>query len=220
VSVIPLIIDGSAATVVEKQTDFDVEGAAVLIRNLDRAQLTDTDTSNVSYDLRVGNKYRSHLEKDPREIRDEGTITLHPGSALIIETAEYVHLPRRMFGIIAPKVSLLQQGLSTTFSKVDPGYDGHLIITLFNLGQTTCELKKGQGFCAFSVIYVGEGAELYEQPAQQLKARVDQRLGDHIREWLEANHVGVMIVLIVTEIFLFLATVGLIIVTVIDLGRY
>ena len=155
-SVIPLIIEGSAATVVEKQTDFDLEGTAVLIRNLDQAQLTDTDTSNVSYDFRIGDKYRSHLEKEPREIRDESTITLHPGSALIIETAEYVHLPRRTFGIIAPKVSLLQRGLSTTFSKVDPGYHGHLLITLFNLGQTTCELKKGEGFCAFSVIEVGE----------------------------------------------------------------
>ena len=212
-SVIPLIIEGSKRTVVEKKEDFQVDGRAVRIRNLDLAQFTNRNTSNVSYDFRIGNKYRSHLENTPREIPAEGTITLHPGSALIIETAEHVHLPRTMFGIIAPRVSLLQQGLSTTFSKVDPGYDGPLLITLFNLGQTTRVLKKGEGFCAFSVIDVGEGAELYERAAKQLTARVDQRFADRVREWLEANHVLVMILLII-------ATIGLAIVHLVELLRH
>jgi len=206
VSVIPLIADGLNPTVVQTQQNFKVDGHAVLIGNLDLAQLDDEANSNVSYDFRVGDKYRSHRERDPKEIPDGGVITLHPGSALIIQTEEYVHLPRHMFGIIAPKVSLLQQGLSTTFSKVDPGYNGHLLITLFNLGQTTRTLRRGQSFCAFSVINVSGGARPYNQEAKQLQARVGQKLPEWIREWLEANHVGVMVVLIVVTFLLIVAT--------------
>jgi deoxycytidine triphosphate deaminase len=207
VSVIPLKIDGPNPTVVEKQENFDVEGNAVLIGNLEVTQLN-KNTSNVSYDFCVGDKFRSHLENTPRQIPNGGAITLHPGSALIIETREYVHLPRSMFGIIAPKVSLLQQGLSTTFSKVDPGYHGPLLITLFNLGQTTRILRKGDSFCAFSLIKVIDRAELYEQGPKQLDARIDQRLRDRVREWLEAYHVLVMILLIIVTAYL--ATVHLI----------
>ena len=205
-SVIPLISNGPQRTVVQTQEDFNVEGDALLIVNLDPEQLTNENVSNVSYDFRIGDKYRSHLEDTPQEISADGTITLRPGSALIIQTEEFVHLPRRMFGIIAPRVSLLQQGLSTTFSKIDPGYRGNLLITLFNLGQSTQILKKGQTFCALTLLDVRAGAWLYNQGAKQLYARVGQSLADRVKEWLEANHVLVMIVLI-------LATSALIVVT-------
>jgi len=207
-SVIPLITDGPQRTIVQNQDDFNIEDNRMLIVHLDPTQLTNRNASNVSYDFRVGNKYRSHLENTPQEIPDGGTITLHPGSALIIQTEEFIHLPRRMFGIIAPRVSLLQQGLSTTFSKVDPGYRGNLLITLFNLGQTTRVLKRGESFCAFSAIHVRDGAGLYDQGAKQLEARIGQRFWDRVREWLEANHVLVMILLIVVT--LYLATVHLV----------
>ena len=201
-SVIPLIIDGENPTVVQTQQEFKVDGDAVLIVNLDPKQLTNKNASNVSYDFRVGNKYRNHREDTPRQIADGETIKLRPGSALIIETEEFVHLPQGMFGIIAPRVSLLQLGLSTTFSKVDPGYRGNLLITLFNLGQTTQILKKGEGFCAFTLFDVRTGAWLYNQGPKRLHDRITQRLPDRVRESLEANHVLVTIVLIVATLVL------------------
>ena len=201
-SVIPLVLDEPIPTVVQTQQAFKVEGNAVLIVHLDPEQLTNKNASNVSYDFRIGNKYRSHRENTPRQIPDGGTITLRPGSALIIETEEFVHLPQGMFGIIAPRVSLLQLGLSTTFSKVDPGYRGHLLITLFNLGQTTQILKKGQSFCAFSLFDVRAGAWLYNQGPKELHARIGQRMRDRVRESLEANHVLVTILLIVVTFLL------------------
>lgn len=124
-SVIPLITGGQRPSVVQNQQDFEVDGHAVLIGNLDLTQLTDETPSNVSYDFRVGDKYRSHRERDPKEIPDGGTTTLHHGSALIIQTEEYVHLPRHMFGIIAPKVSLLQQGVEERAKKVSDDAKRH-----------------------------------------------------------------------------------------------
>ena len=106
----------------------------------------------------------------PNDVPENGVLKLSPGSAFIIQTEEYVHLPRRMYGTIAPKVSLLQQGLSTTFSKVDPGYPGHLLITLFNLGKTSVTLKRSAPFCALTLYEVAPGARLYRKGTQQIAA--------------------------------------------------
>ncbi len=198
-SVIPLITEGPARTVVQRQEDFHVEQPAALITNLDVAQLEDLQNSNASYDLRIGKKYRDHREQGPREIPEKGVITLNPGSAFIIQTEEYVHLPRRMFGIIAPKVSLLQRGLSTTFSKVDPGYYGHLQITLFNLGQTVCKLNHLDSFCAFTLLQVGEGARVYQKPSKQIDAQPAKQPRQHWREWLQVHHIEVIFWLAVVE---------------------
>src|SRR5262249_34609732 len=169
--IIPLISEGEDRTVVLRQEDFDVEGTAVLIADLDPEQLIAERKSNISYDLRIGKQCRDHHDDDPRDIPDGGVIPLHSGSAVIIQTEEWVHFPRTRFGIIAPRVLLLEQGLSTTFSKVDPGYDGRLLVTLFNLGQTTRTLRRGDPFCALSVLRVDSGARLYDKGAKQISAR-------------------------------------------------
>jgi dCTP deaminase len=203
-SVIPLTTNGAERTVVQTQQDFDIEGDAVLIMELDASQLHEERASNVSYDLRIGKKYRDHREAEPREIPENGVITLYPGSALIIQTEEYIHLPRRLFGTIAPKVKLLENGLSTTFSKVDPGYYGHLLITLFNLGQTVRKLRRGDKFCALTLFKVAAGARLYEKGPQQLAARLGRR---SLRELVEVYHVWVTMALVAAT--LLLATVTL-----------
>jgi dCTP deaminase len=100
-SVIPLTTDGPNRTVVQKQDDFDLEGDAVLITSIDVSQLNEERSSNVSYDLRIGKKCRDHRKDDPNEIPDGGIVKLRPGAALIIQTKEYVHFPRSLFGIIA-----------------------------------------------------------------------------------------------------------------------
>ncbi len=84
-SVIPLTTTGEHPTVVQTQGEFEIEDSAVLIRNLDSAQLTQEHSSNVSYDLRVGKQCRDHREQAVKDIPDNGIVTLYPGSALIIQ---------------------------------------------------------------------------------------------------------------------------------------
>ncbi|HVB59032.1 MAG TPA: hypothetical protein VNE63_21710 [Candidatus Acidoferrales bacterium] len=92
-SVIPLTTTGEHPTVVQTQGEFEIEDSAVLIRNLDSAQLTQEHSSNVSYHLRVGKQCRDHREQAVKDIPDNGIVTLYPGSALIIQTEESIHLP-------------------------------------------------------------------------------------------------------------------------------
>lgn len=114
-------------------------------------------------------RYRDHRERRIKEIPEDGVITFHPGAALIIQTKESLHLPRSMYGTIAPRVSLLQKGLSSTFSKVDPGYPGPLLITVFNLGKATVALRKGDPFCALTIFEVGPDAHVYNKGAKLLR---------------------------------------------------
>jgi deoxycytidine triphosphate deaminase len=205
-SVIPLTTDGVGRSVVQTQDDFKIDGDAVLISDLDIAQLKEARASNVSYDLRVGKKYRDHREDDPKEIPVGGVVTLNPGSALIIQTEEYVHFPRSRFGMIAPKVRLLENGLSTTFSKVDPGYSGHLLITLFNLGQRVRTLHRGSPFCALTVVDVADGARLYEKGPQEITARLADQPRRTLRELMEPHLATVTLGLLVATFLLTVVT--------------
>ena len=145
-SVVPLI---RGKTVVESRGEFDaaggMKGYKILIKPLDEKQLllNAKDESNLTYDLRVGDEYKDHRYKGKADVGEEG-IKLRPNSAVIIQTLEHVHLPKFRFGYIVPKVKLLQKGISNTSSKVDPGYDGRLLVTVFNLGSKTETLHKGQ----------------------------------------------------------------------------
>jgi dCTP deaminase len=205
-SVIPLLTAGPNPTVIQDPANFEPLGTTVLILDLEEAQLSDERAANTSYDLRVGSKYRDHRDKNinVKEVaKTGGIVTLRPGSALIIQTEEYLHLPSQMYGTIAPKVSLLELGLSSTFSKVDPGYFGHLLITLFNLGKTTVTLHRGERFCALTLYNVGPGVQIYKKGPKEITAAPAKQPRRGLRAWLESR----------VEAHLIMATIGLMIVT-------
>lgn len=188
--VIPLVTSGSNRTVVDTEEEFQAtggfEGSALLIFNRDKTQLNGIDC-NSSYDLRIGPEYRDHRDPDKRETPEKKPIDLFPGGALIIETEESLILPKGMFGYIVPKVTCLHDGVSNTMSKVDPGYNGPLIITLFNLGKNKVPLRRGQKFCSLVVHTVAGGAVLYNKPGKRITGKSVEGTFRKLRDRLEAN---------------------------------
>lgn len=170
-SVIPLAIEDPSPTVVRREEDFDLNGDAMLILSLDENQLRG-DQCNASYDLRVGRAYKDHRERERYTLREGEGLTVLPGGALLIETEEEIWLPKGMFAYIVPKVGLLQDGLSNTVSKVDPGYHDHLVVTVFNLGKKEIPLKQGQRFCALVAHHVGDRIKPYTGPGKAIEGRV------------------------------------------------
>jgi dCTP deaminase len=187
-SIVPLRLGES---VVDSQDKFEAgggfEGNALLIFNLDGPQLSDTSSSNVSYDLRVGNEYRGHHDAEKTELPKDGEIILRPGNAVLIQSEEVVFLPRKRFGYVVPKVSLLQQGISNTLSKVDPGYNGPLIVTLFNLGKGDLHLKRYDPFCSLVLHTVAEGSTLYNKPGKRITGNPRKPLGPRAKDWVDTN---------------------------------
>jgi dCTP deaminase len=124
-------------------------------------------------------------------------------------------MPKGMFGYIVPKVTLLQKGISNTLSKVDAGYNGPLLVTIFNLGKNREDLHLNEVFCSLVVHDVGAGARLYEKGAKRLIGPNRKRnLWQKIRNWLEANPATVHVILIIATILLAAATIRLAIVEI------
>jgi len=187
-SIVPLRLEES---VVDSQDKFQAgggfEGNALLVFNLDGPQLADVASSNVSYDLRVGSEDRGHRDAEKTELPGDGEIILQPGNAVLIQSEEVVFLPRKLFGYVVPKVTLLQQGISNTLSKVDPGYNGPLIVTLFNLGKSDLRLKRYERFCSLVLHTVAEGATLYNKPGKRITGNPRKPWWPRAKDWIETN---------------------------------
>jgi dCTP deaminase len=207
-SVVPLVPGKSVA---KTEREFDERGArrgsTLLIRSFDSTQLL-PDSPNLSYDLRVGSVYKDHRDGLRRELPENGSITLFPGGAVVIKTEQSLHMPAGLFGYIVPRVLWLQQGVSNTLSKVDSGYNGKLLVTLFNLGKNTVPIDRKEGFCSLVVHDVGDGVCLYEGNPKTIAGpggveptwtRIRNRvkvIWQTVRDALEANRAFVDLILI------------------------
>lgn len=200
-SLVPLVLDRRNPTVVTKPTEFTYDGDAILIHGMDLEQLTaKTDSSNVSYDLRIGAEFKDHRDVGKRELPEGKELTLYPGGAVIVQTEELIQLPKNRFACIMPKVGLLQMGLSNTMSKVDPGYHGHLLVTLFNLGKQTVVLKRGDSFCSLCVFAVEGVAVPYGKQAKRIEGQVRRRWWQTARDILERNSASIAVLVLVVTI--------------------
>lgn len=215
-SVVPLLT-ANHPTLAPTREDFvaagGTDGNTLLILNMDTEQLLGR-SSNVSYDLRIGEEYKEHRDIQKHALLADRKLTIRPGEAVIIQTEEYVHLPRTLFALVVPKVGLLQKGLSNTMSKVDPGYEGHLLVTLFNLGRETVELKRRAAFCSLCVLRVDEGARLYEKPGKNIAADPKRPWWQPPVDYLAKNLPALTALHLLFTLGLTLATIGLAIVTI------
>lgn len=215
-SIIPFVLNGVNKTVVESRQEYEqahgLEGEVIFIQNLDRSQISDTKSSNATYDLRVGTEYKGHRDAGKTDLLDGESISLEPGAAVIIETMESVQFPKSRFGHIVPKVTLLQNGISNTSSKIDPGYHGHLLVTVFNLGKRTIYLKKEEKFCTFYVLEVARGVLAYEKVGKKLPGTSKKNLLRRIADYTESHPTFF-------NVLLTIATTVLTVVTILALVR-
>ncbi len=225
-AVVPLNLGRSVATTeVAFQERGGRRGSTLLIRHFDDEQLRET-MPNTSYDLRIGGVYKDHRDGWRRELLPNEEIVILPGGAVLIETEESVHMPAGLFGYIVPRVLWLQRGVSNTLSKIDPGYNGHLVVTLFNLGKKTAKLPRGERFCCLVIHDVSEGVLLYEGDPKTITGDAGPRtVAERLRKWcalkwqhtrnrLEAHpatiHLGLIVVTFALFVIEFLQLFGIV----------
>lgn len=197
-SVIPFIL---GKTICTDQSEYAPTKNLVLIQDMETKQLDEEPggkhSSNISYDLRVGDVYYSHLTRERVDITEtKNEIEIKPSSSVIIQTEESVSFPACRFGQILPKVKLLQEGLSNTTSKIDPGYNGHLVVSVFNLSKSSVFLKKGDPFCALILNDIKlDGVKSYNKPQKSVgEAKISFRT--KVRIWLEMKIVWITFIYI------------------------
>lgn len=133
------------------------------------------DITGVTVDLRLGNLFRvfkdyqvscidcagsgAEIEKtmadvmsDQIFVADGEPFYLHPGQLALGVTAEKVTIPDDLVGWLDGRSSLARLGLMVhvTAHRIDPGWDGHIVLEFVNAGKLPLALRPGMKIGALS----------------------------------------------------------------------
>lgn len=118
-----------------------VDGDLVNPRDPDHAP-----EEEICYDLHVGQAIRppgSEARRTP-----SAHIELSPNNAVRIETRERLTIPNGVFGQICSRASLTAEGLVVSNLKVDPNFQGRLVVTVFNTSKNRIRIDSALPFCS------------------------------------------------------------------------
>ncbi|KUJ75130.1 deoxycytidine triphosphate deaminase [Thiomicrospira sp. XS5] len=129
----------------------------------------------ISVDLRLANKFRvfndhtapfidlsgesSEMQQlmdkimgDEVVIEDGQAFFLHPGELALASTFESVSIPDDLVGWLDGRSSLARLGLMVhvTAHRIDPGWQGQIVLEIFNSGKLPLALRPGMDICAIN----------------------------------------------------------------------
>jgi dCTP deaminase len=105
-----------------------------------------------TYDLRVGRRVLRSLKKEGESpllnLEQERVLQIGTGEFVEIMTMEKVRLSKKLCGRMGIRSYFTRKGLvSFVGPQVDPGFEGSLVISLFNTGPRPIVVKYGEPFC-------------------------------------------------------------------------
>jgi deoxycytidine triphosphate deaminase len=118
-----------------------------------------------SLDLTVG-RILLPVEGDGEDekVHEEPSFSLAQGETVVVETQEYLCVPRTVAGIGFPPATVSRDGLlMTNPGHVDPGYSGRLKFTVINLGKKPIELAGGKPICTLLFFSIKAPDHAYDQ---------------------------------------------------------
>ncbi|MBD3611953.1 MAG: dCTP deaminase [Hydrogenovibrio crunogenus] len=129
----------------------------------------------ISVDLRLANKFRvfndhtapfidlsgasDEMQKmmdiimgDEVVIEEGQAFFLHPGELALASTFESVSIPDDLVGWLDGRSSLARLGLMVhvTAHRIDPGWQGQIVLEIFNSGKLPLALRPGMDICAIN----------------------------------------------------------------------
>jgi len=115
-----------------------------------------------SYDLTVGSEayiYRSGKAVHIQKLKKKGqSFDVPPGELAFVLTAESLHLPDNISARLSLRLGLTCLGLILgTQPPIDPGYHGHIMCLLHNLGHREVTLERGQHLLTIEFTWLDEG---------------------------------------------------------------
>jgi dCTP deaminase len=92
------------------------------------------------------------------DLRVDREIRLEPKQQTLVASIETVELSDQLVGFLHLRSSLAREGLFASLALVDPGFRGQLTVSLYNAGDSTVNLAKGERFIQLSIIRLGKPA--------------------------------------------------------------
>ncbi|WP_419813561.1 dCTP deaminase [Bacterioplanoides sp.] len=131
--------------------------------------------AGISVDLRLDHRFRvfnnnsvthldlsgdrNQLERDidrimskEIEIAEDDALFIHPGELILGATMESVCIPNDLVGWLDGRSSLARLGLMVhvTAGRIDPGWEGQIVLEFYNNGKLPLALRPGMVICAMS----------------------------------------------------------------------
>ncbi|QQD20997.1 dCTP deaminase [Oceanospirillaceae bacterium ASx5O] len=133
------------------------------------------DIAGISVDLRLDHRFRvfnnnsvthldlsgdrAQLDRDINrimskeiEIAEGDALFIHPGELVLGATLESVTVPDDLVGWLDGRSSLARLGLMVhvTAGRIDPGWQGQIVLEFYNNGKLPLALRPGMVICAMS----------------------------------------------------------------------
>jgi dCTP deaminase len=123
--------------------------------------------SGASYDMRLGEEVLVTPEKEPRKLEKGQVLNINPGQFAVLTTKEYLKMPKSLLGLITVRFTFKSKGLvNISGFHVDPGFNGHLVFSVYNTGPATVSLREGDR--VFSIFFAEIHPEVeYGKEGQQ-----------------------------------------------------
>lgn len=167
-----------------KLSDKDISIALKAGRISITPQPGESKIKGISVDLRLDNRFRvfnGHTApfidlSGPREevqtlldrvmgneivIEEQQAFFLHPGELALATTLESISIPDDLVGWLDGRSSLARLGLMVhvTAHRIDPGWQGQIVLEIFNSGKLPLALRPGMDICAINFETLSSPAE-------------------------------------------------------------
>ncbi|PPI86737.1 dCTP deaminase [Candidatus Pantoea edessiphila] len=131
--------------------------------------------TGATVDLRLGNQFRifndhanayidlsgsectvrkslNQVMSNEINLMDNELFFLHPGNLVLAVTLESIIMPDNLVGWLDGRSSLARLGLMVhaTAHRIDPGWEGHIVLEFYNFGKIPLALRPGMTICALS----------------------------------------------------------------------
>ena len=106
----------------------------------------------VMYDLRLGEEVLVTPQKKPIILEENEVLSIESGQFALLTTEEYLKIPNDVFAFITIRFGYKGKGLvNISGFHVDPGFEGKLVFSVYNVGPTTITLRRKEP--VFSIFF-------------------------------------------------------------------
>lgn len=136
-----------------------------------------------SYDMRVGNKMLISTGEAEVELSRKGSATLDPGAFALVTTHEKLALSDTIAGHIGVKSYYTRKGMvMLTGLQIDPGFEGVLVIGLYNASPRSLTLDYLAPFCTVEFYQLARPVEKTFRPGdEQREGSIPRADKDYLR---------------------------------------
>jgi len=174
-------------------TDGEIKESMAASVGLRIRNFAESSLQPASYDMRVGPKLLQSSTESEIDLSKKGSATLAPGVFALVTTQESVQLPHDIAGHIGVKSYYTRKGLvMLTGLQIDPGFEGVLVVGLYNASPRSLTLEYLAPFCTVEFHRLARPVQTpFQSGEEQRQGQIPRADKDYLRT-LETQSISEM----------------------------